>query len=380
MPDDQSEVFSHIDSLEALNQGQSLNEQLASLHKSVQSTHPFIVRIGVASYDEKSGMLKTFISSNFGETPLARYESALEDSNSLVEILNEGKPRVVNNLRIFDEGQQRHTQVIKEAGFSASYTMPMYQNGKFWGFIFFNSDRENCFTEENLTLLDVHGHLVSSLVTHEITTIKTLLAALKTANEMVHLKDPETAGHLERMSRFSRLIAQELVNNGRAEFNDEFIEHLFLFAPMHDIGKIGIPDDILLKPAKLTDDEFQIMKTHSSKGRVIVDDMINNFSLGTFNHIDVLRNIAECHHEALDGSGYPNQLKGDEIPLEARIIAVADIFDALTSDRPYKDQWTNDDAFSMLRKLSNSKLDKACVDALIAQTQDIEQIQREFRE
>lgn len=380
MPSKHAEMFSHRDCLDALNQGHSLNEQLACLHKSVQNTHPFIVRIGVASYDEKSGMLKTFISSNFCETPLARYESALEGSSSLVEILKQGKPRVVNNIKVFDDGKQKHTKVIKDAGFAASYTMPMYQNGIFWGFIFFNSEHADCFTEENLSMLDVYGHLASSLVTHEITTIKTLLAALKTANEMVHFKDPETAGHLERMSRFSRLIAQELVNTGQAKFNDEFIEHLFLFAPMHDIGKIGIPDDILLKPAKLTDDEFQIMKTHASKGRVIVDDMINNFKLDTFNDIDVLRNIAECHHEALDGSGYPHQLKGDEIPVEARIIAVADIFDALTSHRPYKEKWTNEDAFSMLRKLSNSKLDKECVDALISHTQDIERIQQKFRE
>ena len=148
-----------------------------------------------------------------------------------------GQPRVVNDLSIFDQGQQKHVHVIKEAGFAAIYTLPMYQDRTFWGGTFFNSDQQNCFTPEVLSLVDVYGPLVSSLVTHEITAIKTLLAALKAANDMVHFRDPETGEHLERMSRFARLIAQELACHGEYEFNDEFIERIFIFAPCMTSGK-----------------------------------------------------------------------------------------------------------------------------------------------
>jgi HD-GYP domain-containing protein (c-di-GMP phosphodiesterase class II) len=371
-------MFQHKDHLAALNHNLALNLQLEVIHNTLKLRAPYIVRIAICSYDKKSGMLKTFISSNYGQTPLAQYEASLEDATSLQEILEKGHPRVVNDLAIFDKGRNKHTRIIKEAGFSASYTMPMYQNSNFWGFIFFNSNQADCFNSAILDTIDVYGHLISSLVTHEITAIQTLLAALKTANDMVHSRDPETGGHLERMARFSRLIAQDLASKGLYEINDEFVEYIFLFAPMHDIGKIGIPDDILLKPGKLNEKERKIMQTHVSKGRQLVEDMIDNFGFESFQNIDVLKNIAECHHEALDGTGYPNHLKGEKIPFEARIIAVADTFDALTSQRPYKAPWDNQEAFQLLHKLSKDKLDKSCVDALLNNADKVAEIQQNF--
>ncbi|MCA0444592.1 MAG: HD domain-containing protein [Bacteroidetes bacterium] len=371
-------MFQHNDNLDGLNHNGTLNAHLEVIHGCVKQKFPFIGRIAVASYDKKTGMLKTFIASNSRKVELVRYEAELESASSLQDILKMGRPRVVNDLSIFDQGLKNHTQVIKKDGFSASYTLPMYQNGNFLGFIFFNSDQVNCFSEDVLFILDIHAHLISSHVAHELSVINTLLGALKTANRMVHSRDPETAGHTERMASFSRLIAQYLASNGKYQFNDEFIEHLFLFAPMHDIGKIGIPDDILLKPGKLTPEETLIMQSHTTKGRELVNDMIENFGLDAFQYIDVLRNIAACHHEVLDGSGYPSHLKGKEIPIEARIIAVADIFDALTSARPYKLPWTNEDAFELLKKLSKDKLDKDCVDALFENIDRVVKIQKSF--
>lgn len=226
--------------------------------------------------------------------------------------------------------------------------------------------------------LDVFGHLISLMIINELSTVKVMDAALKTTRKITHLRDPETGSHLDRMSRYSRLIAQSLV--GKYQLNDEYIEYVFMFSPLHDIGKIAIPDSILLKPGPLDDTERNIMNTHARKGREMIDDIVTNFNLDGIPHLDILRNIAEYHHEALNGSGYPAGKSKSEIPLEARIVAVADVFDALTSRRPYKEAWSNDEAFDLLKQLAGEKLDVDCVHALIDNRSDIEQIQQQFKE
>jgi len=226
--------------------------------------------------------------------------------------------------------------------------------------------------------IDLYGHLIAMMIVNELSSIKTLSAALRTTSHLTHIRDPETGSHLDRMSRYSRLIAMELAKNYKLD--DDYIEHLFMFAPLHDIGKIGIPDRILLKPGPLTAEERKVMQSHALLGREIVDNLLANFMLEGINHIDVLRNIAESHHEAVNGTGYPYGKEGDEIPLEARIVAVADVFDALTSKRPYKEAWSNADAFATLKQLAGQTLDQECVNALISNEAEIEAIQRLFHE
>jgi HD-GYP domain-containing protein (c-di-GMP phosphodiesterase class II) len=153
-----------------------------------------------------------------------------------------------------------------------------------------------------------------------------------------------------------------------------------MFAPLHDIGKIGIPDSVLLKQGRLSSDEIEVMKSHARKGREIIDDLLANFGLESVEHVDILRNIAEYHHECVNGRGYPSGLAGKQIPLEARIVAVADVFDALTSRRPYKEAWSNDQAFAMLETMAGESLDPECVRALFDCRRDVEHIQAQFAE
>jgi HD-GYP domain-containing protein (c-di-GMP phosphodiesterase class II) len=229
-----------------------------------------------------------------------------------------------------------------------------------------------------LDQLDTFGHLITLTVTGELAALQTLLATVRTARDIAHARDEETGAHLDRMSRYARLIALAIAE--RHGLTDEFVEKVFVFAPLHDIGKIGIPDRILLKPGVLSDEERAIMMTHARRGRELVDQMLGNFHLARAAHVDVLRNITELHHEAVDGSGYPRGLRAGEIPLEARIVAVADVFDALTSRRPYKPAWSNDRSFATLERLAGSKLDGDCVAALSAQRGPVGEIQRQFRE
>jgi len=371
-------ISEYEDSLETLNHEGSLQGKLTSIHEVITATFSFVDRIAVAVYEKETDCLKTFLASCYGDNLLRQYEAQLSDAPSLQEIVNTGRPRIVNNLDIFSRNGKEHTRLITKMEYAASYTMPIYQNSVFFGFVFFNSTEPDVFEEGNLHQMDLFGHMISLMVMNELTAVYTLNAALKTTREIVNHRDPETGSHIDRMSRYARLIAQELAD--QYDLNDEFIEHIGLFSPLHDIGKVGIPDNILLKPGKLSDEEFDIMKSHTLKGRELVDQLLQNFGMSSFRHAAILRNIAQYHHEFMNGSGYPYGLKGDEIPLEARIVAVADIFDALSSKRPYKKAWSNDKTFDTLKEMAGTKLDSDCVNALINNVRTVENIQRLYRE
>lgn len=368
----------HQDALQELNKQIPLRDKLIATHNSLNEIFPFIVRIAIAIYDPETSVLKTYMHSSGDENPLDNYQSLLDDAPSLKKILEKGLPRVANNLLTFEDGKHEHTRRIGRQGYEASYTLPMFNNGNFFGFIFFNSNERDVFDENVLRQIDIYGHLISLMVLNELTSIKTLTAAVKTTGSITHLRDPETGSHLDRMSRYSRLIASTLAD--KYNLDDGYIEHIFMFAPLHDIGKIGIPDNILLKPDKLNENETRTMKSHVQKGRSMIDDLLANFGLENIEHLDMLRNIAEFHHEAVNGKGYPSGKKGDEIPLEARIIAVADVFDALTSKRPYKEAWDNQRAIDMLNKLAGETLDKDCVNALLENMDEVVEIQKQFAE
>jgi len=164
-------------------------------------------------------------------------------------------------------------------------------------------------------------------------------------------KDPYTRGHSDRVTRYSLLIAKEM------NLPQTFMETLQISAQLHDVGKIGIEDHILKKPGALTEEEFEVMKTHTTKGANILRPVTQL--------AEMLPGI-ELHHEALDGRGYPYGLKGDQIPLLARVIAVADTFDALTTNRPYQQAHTPDQALQIIQNLAGKRLDPGAVAALLA--------------
>ena len=371
-------LFDHEDKLGPLNSNVKLVDKVRTIHTALHERFPFIRRIAAAVYDADTDTLKTFLYTGEEDNPLAHYSAKLADASSLREIIAMRRPRVVNDLAIFSAGQQEHSLRVAAQGYRASYTMPMYHQDRLFGFLFFNSYDADCFNEETLRQLDPFGHLIALTIINDLTTLHTLLASVKTARDLAHARDGETGSHLDRMSRFARVIAQAVAD--RYSLSDEIIEKIFIFSPLHDIGKIAIPDRVLLKPGKLNHDEETLMRTHPIRGREIIDQMLAHFQVGQLQGSDILRNIALSHHETIDGTGYPDGLAGQDIPIEARIVAVADIFDALTSRRPYKPAWSNDDAFALLRQLAGSKLDEHCVNALIEHRARIEGIQQQFQE
>jgi two-component system response regulator RpfG len=174
-------------------------------------------------------------------------------------------------------------------------------------------------------------------------------------------RDAGTSANLERVARVAGVIAEEL---GLFEEEVRMIE---LAAPLHDIGKIAIPDALLMKPGPLTEEETEVMRRHPQIGYDLLSGSQNRF-------IQVSATIALHHQERYDGSGYPNGLRGNAIPIEARIVAVADVFDALISERPYKRAWSMDETFAYMQDNRGILFDPACVDALVRNRARVEEL------
>lgn len=228
------------------------------------------------------------------------------------------------------------------------------------------------FNQAELSARVRAGFRVLSLETREMV----IFALAKLAES----RDPETGLHLERVQRFSRRIAEQVVASGVSEpsIDSDFIRLVYQTSPLHDIGKVGIPDHILLKPGRLSDDEFEVMKTHATIGADTLEAALANFPQASF--LQVARDIARSHHERWDGGGYPHGLAGDQIPLAARIVAVADVYDALTSRRVYKDAFSHDVAHDIIVEDSGKHFDPQVVEAFLAVERDVIAIRRRYSE
>jgi len=187
-------------------------------------------------------------------------------------------------------------------------------------------------------------------------------------------RDNETGKHLDRVSLYCKLIAEAARKHEAHEsvIDDAFIDDLVRSAPLHDIGKVGIPDSILMKPGKLTPSEWEVMKTHSRIGAQTLESVIHAGRSQSF--LEMGRDIAEFHHEKWDGSGYPQGLAGEAIPLPARILAIADVYDALTTVRPYKAAWTHREALAYIEEQSGSQFDPILVRQLLTQEKAADEI------
>jgi HD-GYP domain-containing protein (c-di-GMP phosphodiesterase class II) len=323
--------------------------------------------------------LRTFINSTRSGSAITGYEFKLSKSRSLSGLAASGENRVIDYIPAVVPGDSAHSAWLLKQGYCSSFTVPMYDNGMFSGVIFFNSMKIGAFTPRAQLDLGLFSNLINMTISSELAAARAMSASAHLAREFANLRDFETGTHLERMARYARVIAKGVAD--AHGLSDEFVEHVHLFAPLHDIGKIGIPDSILLKPGPLDADERRLMETHVVKGTNMVSNMLVDFGLQHLPDAVLIRNIVASHHEFLDGSGYPNHLRGDKVPIEARIIAVADIFDALTSARPYKSAWPVERACDELRGMvAKGKLDGDCVAAIERHAVELTEIGMRYRD
>lgn len=354
----------------------TLPDKLRFLGARLRQEHPQVERFSLALYQKGSGKVRTFFTTSPTQEAITQYEFPLAEAWSLRQIALQRHPRVINDLMQLlptDEANGQtanpHTKKLVEQGWRSSFTAPLLCGDELLGFVFFNSHTAFTFRGQLLQQLELYSQLIAQLVYQDHSAIRTLTAAVRSTLSLCAGRDPETGGHLERMAEYAQLIASRL--EPKWTFSDRQIQHLLLFAPLHDLGKVAIPDTILLKKGKLSPDEFRQMQEHTLKGVELLDSVISHHGLENLPDVQMLKNLVLYHHEKMDGSGYPYGLSGEAIPIEARIIAVADVFDALTSERPYKKAWKLDAAYAEIKRMAGQHLDIDCVEALLDAPQEV---------
>ena len=236
------------DPLSSLNTASTYQEKLSRVHAALKKRCPGVARVSVALYDEKTKTLKTFIASPGSESPLKNYEFRLPDNSVLLSLARDSTVRIIHDLSIYEDHDTMHSLSIVGHGFASSYTHPIYNNKKLSGFVFLNSFHNRYFRDRVVDQVEVFVHLLNEMIMNDIAATSALVAAMRTSVNLVQKYDMETGNHLERMARYTRLIARYLAKHGLESLDDEQIEQVTLFSSLHDIGKIGIPDKILKKP------------------------------------------------------------------------------------------------------------------------------------
>jgi len=206
------------------------------------------------------------------------------------------------------------------------------------------------------------------------------LAAIFAMSKLAESRDPETGEHLERMREYCRLLSEQLsrMPRYRSIIDREFVENIYAASPLHDIGKVGIEDRVLLKPGPLTDDEWVLMKQHSIIGAETLREVDRQHPGNAFIHTGI--DIAEGHHEKWDGSGYPYGKSGEEIPLVARILALGDVYDALTSKRCYKEAFSHEKSRSIIQDGSGNHFDPDVVLAFFETEDEFKRVKEDYQD
>ncbi len=222
--------------------------------------------------------------------------------------------------------------------------------------------------------MDLQGRVWDQVKEITATQQATIFAMAKLAES----RDLETGEHLLRMREYAKTLSEQLslIPEYSSVIDKNFTENIYAASPLHDIGKVGIPDRTLLKPGKLTEEEFNIMKTHTAIGAKTLREVDQQYPGNDFVRIGI--EIAECHHERWDGTGYPNGLKGEDIPLAGRIIALADIYDALASKRVYKETFSHEKSREIIKESSGTHLNSDIVDAFLSAEEDFASIKDRY--
>lgn len=371
------ELLSDFSNCAYFHHARSLNEQLESIRDRMRAHEPSIDRISFALFDEEDQLLKTYAESEGDYSDLAHFSANLAELPMLKAYVEEKKTRIVGDLRSI--ASSKHVASLLNAGYRSSAAIPCFEQEQFIGFIFLNSRQVEAFDEALIDKVKPYLDIVKFSIISEYQIVHAIADYAERTQALSPTHHKDSCAHKERICHYTRIIASEMAEQWKLD--DETIEHMALFSRFHDLGKVHLSADLICKADTLDNNERSTMRNHVDNGIKIMDRILA--SLGNPNHpsINLLTQIMAYHYEFLDGSGYPFGLKGEAIPPAARIVSVANIFDALTTHRPYRQAWSITHALLELEKMVLAgKLDRACVNALREHQQELKDIVARFPE
>ncbi|QEN04305.1 HD domain-containing protein [Thiospirochaeta perfilievii] len=391
-----SDIYSKIDylrlNLKAIDEaisgtlkGYGIKETLSEIFTNINfKRYISFDRIGFATIN-KDRIIASFSFSDNKEIHFKQGFNILLEESSLSKIKSKTDLRIINDLDQYflEKPHSMSTELLIKDGYKSSLTAPITDpNGNIAGFLFFSSRKKNNYVENDkykvLSISDILSSIFSKNMLIDDLVSNAALGFVK----LVEDKDPETGSHLERMQKYSRIIAMDMLNKGiyPNEIDINKVEDIYKYAPLHDIGKVGIPDKVLLKPGRLTPEEMDVMKRHSEIGSRVLILFEKNLRRYEHNFFSSAINISLCHHEKWDGTGYPNSLKGVLIPIEARVVSVADVFDALCSKRVYKEAFPFEKGVEIVTSLSGTSFDPKVVESFLDCLDDIRSVYNDLKE
>lgn len=301
---------------------------------------------------------------------------------SLFDLIESKKPVINNDLEneFIKRPKSSSLYLLSLEGVKSNLILPLTMGNAVFGFLFLSSRQKNFFDLNHLHLAEKIVYEIKGLLNRTYFTKVIFNKITSGFSELVDKKDNETGQHINRMVNYSTLLAQKLVEKNHPDYpiNDKIVLEIERNAAVHDIGKVGIPDSILKKPGKLTDEEWEIMRTHPIIGGDIFKSMREGLKAFDPELYKVSEEITRYHHEKWNGEGYPNGLKGFEIPLVARIVSVADVFDAISNKRVYKDAFDFEESFKMLEEMKGKNLDPFLVDLFIENSDEVLKIYQKY--
>lgn len=386
------------DIISFLNKGVSFEQIFDIIANQMKKAIPFN-RLAIALIND-AGLVETkLISSDRPTLITAGFTSSLDDS-SLKTVADTKKYFIIDDLEEYckKHPSSERAKLLLQEGMRSSMVIPLIIANRLKGFLLFASDTPHAFKPEHIQLAEsISGHIAFSLQrsellyqldmynkkleqivkirTHQL--LKTQKATIFALSSLAELRDPETGYHLERIRGYCMLLAQIAKYTGATlEINNQFLRDLYDSSILHDIGKVGIPDSILLKPGKLTHEEFEIIKTHTTIGYNSLKRASEEMGQDSF--LNMAMDVTLYHHETWDGSGYPQGLRGEEIPLAARIVTIADVYDALTTVRPYKAAFDHQKAIAIMQEESH-RYDPKLFELFIQNADDFDEIRKRYQ-
>jgi HD-GYP domain-containing protein (c-di-GMP phosphodiesterase class II) len=361
----------HIDDLIQL-----LFEEMSEIHT--------VDRIGIAFIDySRQKFVAEYGTASYNQIKLGPGFEVSLDKTSLSKIITTKASYISNDLE--QEYQERPLSaalgLLRDEGIQSNLVVPLHMGEAVFGAIFLSSLKRDHFDERDMRRAEKIIYEISGFLNRAYFTKVILSKITNSFSELVDQKDNETGGHILRMVAYSVLIAKGLKCKQVVgyEVDEKFVLEIERNASSHDIGKVGIPDEILKKPGKLNDEEWVVMKTHAEVGANIFKSLREGLQVFDSDFYAYAEVIARYHHERFDGTGYPEGLSGQDIPLAARIVAVADVFDALTTKRHYKDAFGLEKSLDIIKSSAGSHLDPVLVDVFLDNLEEIKVIQNRYK-